>query len=361
MKDQCDPPLEQQLAQSALKALAQVPFARSEITGAPTDQTRSRGDRPDAAIAVEVGGAIYLLVIRTEGKGEPLVARHAVAQLLHYVGPLARTVGVFAAPYISPEAAAICQEAGIGYLDLAGNCHLAFASVYIHIGGKRNHAPERRPLRSLYAPKAERVLRVLLQEPGRTWQIQPLATAARVSVGLVSKVKSLLRDREWIASTSAAGLRLTRPGALLDDWAPVYAARRLRHHEFFCLKDLPDIERGIAEACRGAGQRYALTGLSAAARTAPFVRYQRADAYVVGPLAPIIDALEMKTVPSGSNVRIRTPYDEGVLLSPGEDDGIVLVSPLQNYLDLCAEGGRAGDSAEFLRERFIEPAWGGTQ
>jgi len=351
--------LAHQLALAALETLSQVPFVQADRGPEPARSYGLPGYAPDAAIEVVVGAERYELILAVQAKGEPRMARDAAAKLLHYLAGRPRVVGVFAAPYISPQAARICRESGIGYVDLAGNCHLAFGSVYVHVDGKPNVAADRRPLRSLYAPKSERVLRVLLRDPARRWQVQSLAAAAHVSIGLVSKVKSCLSDREWVESGPAAGVRLTTPGELLDDWARVYAARKTRHHEFFSLRGLPEIEAGVAEVCSARDIPYALTGLSAAARLAPFVRYQRADAYVAGPLDPILHALDLKVVPSGSNVRIRTPYDAGVLFDLGEHDGIALASSLQIYLDLRAEGGRAEDGAEFLRERILEPMWRG--
>ncbi len=32
--------------------------------------------------------------------------------------------GIFVAPYVCERAAAVCKEAGIGYLDLGGTCRL---------------------------------------------------------------------------------------------------------------------------------------------------------------------------------------------------------------------------------------------
>jgi hypothetical protein len=46
--------------------------------------------------------------------------------------------GIFIAPYISPDAGKICEDAGIGYLDLAGNCLLSFETIYIRQAGAPN-------------------------------------------------------------------------------------------------------------------------------------------------------------------------------------------------------------------------------
>jgi hypothetical protein len=65
---------------------------------------------------------------------------------------------------------------------------------------------------------------------------------------------------------------LCDPAALLGEWAPRYAKRKPAAEDFFCLLELDEIEGRLAAACAEACTDYAFTGLSAAARYAPFVR-----------------------------------------------------------------------------------------
>ena len=51
-------------------------------------------------------------------------------------------------------------------------------------------------------------------------------------------------------------------------------------HDFYSFDAPGEIEQRIDEVCRRASVRYALTAFSGAERLAPFVRYQRATAYV---------------------------------------------------------------------------------
>lgn len=344
-----------ELALSALRrVLADVPGVQAiEITERDHGDWRTEWEYGGT---VRIRGEVHGLRIVYRSSGQPRYVREAANRLLQNAVKHPGDNLIFAAPYISPRSAEICREAGIGYVDSAGNCRLTLEDIYIYVSGNGNPYTVKRDLRSLYSPKAERVLRVLVDTPGRAWRIHELASEASVSIGQVANVKSLLTDREWIA-VGPDGLELTQPGVLLDEWATHYESRRQEHEAFFCLRGPADIELGIGEACKAAGVAYALTGLSAAARTAPFVRYERADAYIGGPLQPVIDALELKRVPAGQNVRIRIPYDEGVLYGAREHEGITIVSPLQAYLDLRAEGGRAGDGAAFLREHAIEAKW----
>ena len=68
--------------------------------------------------------------------------------------------------------------------------------------------------------------------------------------------------------------------------------------------------------------RYALAAFSSAARYAPFVRYQRAYAYVdKEALEGFVQLLHLKEVPSGANLILWTPYDEGVWYGTRRDCG----------------------------------------
>ena len=80
--------------------------------------------------------------------------------------------------YISPQSAPLLKQERLGYLDLSGNCYLAFDNVLIEKEGKPNLRPSTRPLKSLFAPRATRVVRVLLAEPSgpggsRSWPRRP--------------------------------------------------------------------------------------------------------------------------------------------------------------------------------------------
>lgn len=145
-------------------------------------------------------------------------AAWTLKRALQNQAPDRKIYSIFAAPYVSPAAARICDEDGIGYLDLAGNCHLAFGPLHIHVEGKPNIHKEDRGLKTLHAPKATRLLRLLLQGPLVGHKVQELAGKAGVSLGLVSKVRTRLLD-ERLAEETPDGIRITKPDVVLDDWA----------------------------------------------------------------------------------------------------------------------------------------------
>jgi hypothetical protein len=240
-------------------------------------------------------------------------------------------------------------------LDLAGNCLLSFETIYVHREGKPNSNIQRRELRSLYSPKAERILRVLLSRPQQGWKTETLAEAAQVSFGQVANVKKFLADREWLAQ-NGDGIRLKDPGTVLDEWATQYRFSRNQVMDFYSLSEVADCEYQLAEACQRQGIRYALTAFSGAARLAPAVRYQRAVAYVDGDTNTLITSLGWKPVTSGANVSILVPYDEGVFFENREVGGTQLAAPVQIYLDLQNYRGRGQEAAQAIR-KVIEQSW----
>jgi len=338
----------------ALKStLKRVPFIQLDSL----EKEPSVGSmRADLLATVNIGRMRQRIVVEVKSSGQPRMARAAANQLLRYreYGP--DVYCVFAAPYISPRSAEICAEEEIGYIDLAGNCRLAFDQVYIEQEGRPNPFSEKRDLRTLYSPKAERVLRVLLNDPKKGWRLQPLAEEAEVSLGQTSNVKKLLEDREWL-TIAENGLQLSNPDQLLAEWVENYRFRRNATKNYYTLKSVAEIEAELAELCQQQEIPYALTGFSASARYAPAVRYQRVMAYVGRGIDEVANLLSLKEVASGANVTLISPYDEGVLYGRRSIDGIEVAMPVQVYLDLLDIKGRGEEAADVLLNEVISKSW----
>ncbi len=338
------------IVQALQECLANIPFL--QVGEVSVDESTSG---PDFQVEVQVKNRSLTILAEYKDSGQPRLARLATYQMKDWLAKGIGAYGIFIAPYISPDAATICAEAGIGYLDLAGNCLLSFETVFIHREGKANPQIQRRKLRSLYSSKAERILRVLLTKPQQNWKTEALAKVAKVSYGQISNVKSLLADREWLAS-SENGLRLSNPNAVLDEWATQYRYQRNQVTDYYAMADIVECECQLAEACQRQKIRYALTAFSGAARLAPTVRYQRVSVYVDSDPDSLADALGWKRVTSGANVSLLVPYDEGVFFSGQEVGGIQIVAPVQIYLDLQNYRSRGQEAAQNVR-KVIEQSW----
>jgi len=345
--------LERKAREALRSCLSRVPFLRIKDF---KRQTSKKAVRPDLLVSLAFPKGHKVLVGEIKANGQPRVAREAVNQILRYRDLFPDAYGVFLAPYISPKAGEICRQEGIGYLDLAGNCYLCFDGVYIEQEGKQNVYKDKRDLRSLYSPKAERVLRVLLVNARKNWKVEELAKEAEVSLGQVSNVKKLLMDREWIR-VDKTGFMMNEPEQLLGEWQENYSFRRNKIHDFYSLRNPGQFEADFVEYCNREAVKYALTGFSGAARLSPSVRYQRAMAYMENVDEGVFPQLDLKKVDSGANVSIFVPYDEGVFYGAREVDGAQVVSPIQVYLDVRAFRGRGEEAAHMLLEKVIRPTW----
>ncbi len=308
---------------------------------------------PDLRIELDFNQRPITILAEYKNNGQPRIARQAVYQIKDWLSIGKGDYGVFIAPYISADTAAICENAGIGYIDLAGNCLISFDTIYIHREGKPNTSTQRREYRSLYSTKAERIIRVLLSQPKKTWTTELLAEAAQVSYGQVSNVKKLLAYREWLAPNNI-GIKLSHPDKLLDEWSEQYRFSRNENMEFYALTEVADTEDKLAKACRKRGIQYAFTAFSGASRIAPAVRYQRVIAYIDSDVEILTESLDWKPVPSGANVNLLVPYDDGVFYDKRENNGVYIATPIQIYLDLLNYRGRGQEAADAIKKVIVQ-------
>ena len=345
--------LEKKARESLNSCLSRVPFLKIEDIKRPPSTEVSV---PDFLVRIALPGGERYLVVEIKANGQPRMAREAVNQILRYRVLFPDSYGVFLAPYISPAAGEICRQEGIGYLDLAGNCYLCFDKVYIEQQGRPNRFKEKRDLRSLYTPKAERILRVLLNRPGKGWKVQELAEEAEVSVGQVFNVKKRLLDREWV-QVDKRGFMLNQPEQLLKEWEKNYSFRRNKILDFYSLKGPSEMETDLVEYCNRKRVKYAFTGFSGAARLAPTVRYQRVMTYLDELDKEAVFQLALKKVDSGANVSLFIPYDDGVFYGTRKLNGVQVASPVQVYLDVRNFRGRGEEAAQVLLDQVIRPEW----
>src|SRR5881398_3061688 len=139
---------------------------------------QAAGKPIDVAVKFRLGDAEQLVVVEVTSLGQPRQIRAAVTRLAEIRRELPAAYPVAASVYIGPQSARILKDNNLGYVDLSGNCYLAFDHVLIEKEGKRNVRPSTRPLRSLFAPRATRVVRVLLEDIGRAWRLEELGKEA---------------------------------------------------------------------------------------------------------------------------------------------------------------------------------------
>jgi len=352
MADSINPPRTE--AETVRRILEELPrlWPNLKIKRIQQEVRAAAGARADAIAEVGVGGLRKELVIEVKSSGEPRVAEQAITHLRRLAKLRPGSYGVFAAPYISERSRELCKAEGIGYVDLAGDSYLRFASVLVDRVGRESKSKEQRGLRSILAPKATRVLRALLLEPSQPTTISKLASACEMSPAGVYLVVQLLEAKGYVAREKDRSIRLQEAERLLRDWAESWSIERNKVSRYFSFgRDSKDVISAIAKASKEQSVEYALTGLAGAYLVAPFVRSDEVWAYVRNGAERLVRALDLRPVSSGANVVLLAPYDQGVFQGARDLGGARVVSDVQLYVDLLKFPGRGSEQAERLLEK----------
>jgi len=317
--------------------------------------TRIGGQSADLVAKFQLAGHEHTLVVEVTPLGQPRQIRAAVTRLNEIRREVPSAYPVAAAVYIGPQSARILKGNNLGFVDLSGNCYLAFENVLIEKEGKRNVRPSTRPLRSLFAPRATRVVRVLLVEAARAWRLEELARAAAVSLGHSHNVIKRLEELAWVERDDHQRIRLSKPVDLLEAWCESYTYRANEITSYLAPERVTRKFMGeVARVATAAGRRYAFTLNAGAALLAPSLRLPAVHCYLEGDPAPVAQALGLRPAAEADGaLHVLAPYDLGVFHGALEKGGLKVVCLPQLYADLFHYERRGPEQAEHLRREAM--------
>ncbi len=282
-------------------------------------------------------------------------------------------VPIFAAPFISPRMAEMCQSHAWSWFDLAGNYYIDVPGV-LRIQHTGNVPIHKRPAQTanLATREAGRVIRALLlpEHAGMRWTQRHLAQhfgelqnpIPKPSLGLVNKVVRSLREEIFIEELPDGGVRLRDPVKLLFAWRDAYRFARHRRRSYFTLLQGKALRAALANLGLQTGGFALYASFSAAEFQAPHVRQPKTWLYVRERLIGEFEELtEAKQVDSGENLILLIPDDDGVFYLPDGglmgDQRMACTNLVQTYVDLWHSGGRGQEAAEALLEQRLKPEW----
>jgi hypothetical protein len=341
-------------AAEALKSLLeQVPAIKLKKLERATSSEFS----VDILAHLNASGRPCVLACEVEANGQPRFVRIALLQLRDYVARLRNdATPILIAPYISPDAQALCRANEVGFLDFEGNARIVFDGVFIERVAASKPPVERRQLRSMFKSKSARVLSVMLLQPNHAWRVAQLSDAAGVSLGHVSNVRAGLLAREW-GRLSDEGLSLSAPDALLDAWRDVYVPPQGERKAFYTTvhgRAFEDAARRVLNVGSNKG-RAIFASFSAGHWLVPYGRTGTQYFYADDDGAQLLEsALALSSPARGENVVIAIPKDEGVFANTLEPaPGAICTSLVQTYLDLAVAGERGREAANHLRHERL--------
>lgn len=277
---------------------------------------------------------------------------------------------VLAMPYVSLRMAALCQQHGWSWFDLAGNCRLEIpGSLLVERSGLERIRLDQRSSTNLSSPEAGRVVRALLapENAGKRWTQREMVAHFNVltppvappSLALVNKVVQHLRDQAFLEPLPDRGFRVRDHEGLLQVWRQAYRFDHSQRRRYFTLlqgRALNDSLRALDTVAAG---RLAYAVFSAADLQAPHVRQARTWLYLAADLEEQFTAkVEAKLVDSGENMVVLIPHDSGVFYHPDIGKSrLACTNAVQTYIDLVHAGGRGEEAAEAVVQQRLKPAW----
>lgn len=243
----------------------------------------------------------------------------------------------------------------MSWMDLSGNASIHADDLHVRIAGRPNQFSRPGRPKNLFAPKASRVARALLLDPGQPRSQQGLVEETGLTKGYVSKAVNRYLEAGLIARDEKEELSPEDPGLFLDAWAEAYD---FQQHEIerahIPYRSFEEGLRELSKRLRGEGIQHAATGLAAAWHYTKFESFRLITIYSAEiPEPEILHDLGYRPTSSGANLWIAKPKDRGVFDGAVRSDDLSYVSSLQCYLDLKGHPERSADAAEELRSKCL--------
>tara|TARA_R110002096_G_scaffold206192_8_gene392368 strand:+ start:9706 stop:10851 length:1146 start_codon:yes stop_codon:yes gene_type:complete len=287
--------------------------------------------------------------------------------------------GLLAAPWISRRAGEVIEQAGLGWFDLAGNCHISVRGFHDHREGIPNPYVEESRKVAWSSEKAQLVLRTMLHPENvkRSWRLRELveAVTSGVSLGMVQKVTHRLLEENYAVDTPN-GVQIANPSDLLIAWGQAYKSGKRESKRYYTPLHGAELQNAIVQFSKVAHDqrspdsdlrrpRVVYAAYSAAKWYAPFGRSPFTELYIVSTLNPgfryledSAAAMQLQTVPEGENVVITQVRDEAVFWRAEQvSPDLWATNPIQTYLDLVSGGERGQEAAEHLLKHKIIKDW----
>lgn len=320
------------------------------------------------AVRVSRGTNVWILQPVWAGEGLPADVRR-VSRMLSQATTAATAIPVITARRMSQGAREILGEERLSWADASGRAQIVVpGEVYIT---RLDPIPADAGRLFSWSAAAHAVAETLL-----TWRVRrgggaqdsigrvaTIADAAGVSVPHAARVLRQFDEQGYTAKTgaergSSAARELRDPGRMLSDWAGHYAISSSAPAAEFHVPWREHEQTFSTLAASLAILDWALTGIAAADRLAPYLTsVPTVDVYVS------FDALQearrhlssqsdVVEVEHGGRIRIFTESEYLFRLSD-DQQALPVASPIRVYGDLLRQRGRAAEAAEYLRETAI--------
>jgi hypothetical protein len=213
-------------------------------------------------------------------------------------------------------------------------------------------------LRSLFAGKSIKIIRVLLVDYPAELTLREICEKAGVSLRWASVVaKALIRENLALRESQKSALRIMAPSDLLRRWGAVNNfVANTKFVDYYSKEE--DITKFFGQFKGKKGPEYAFTALAGGLLTSPFVRPTNVHLYVKSEedAKKWARLLDLVPVEKNGNVKFAVAESPGVFYGAKEIDGVRVVSDVQLYVDLLNYPARGEEAAQAVL-KVIEKRW----
>jgi hypothetical protein len=352
---------ELEVAEELCIALAAA--TNGEIVSRRAEIAFDNSHRLDLLLTLRVGEYSAEVAVETVRNAYPRDVQAAIWRLNEYqLSSKDRkdVIPLVAAEWLSPGAREMLRKRGIGYFERNGNLYLQHGSWLVNIEKPEREAAKR-GITSLFTDAREMVVHALLVDRKKWLTGGELAEISQTSQYTCSVVLQELERREWSESSGSGRTlrrRLSRPRALLDDWAEHWKKRRDDSTRWYSFADHPKLLLSrLTDEINKAGVSFpwAFTGTSAANVYAPLLTGTDTADILVPPgcAKDLAKALQLKPAEKGANVTLIERDGTSLQFRDLHPDyPAYFASPFILYLDLLDGRGRNKELAENVLTRL---------
>lgn len=321
------------------------------------------GDRRwDGEVTLKTDRGTFPYVFEVKTHLRPQTIRHLLIQADVYRKQWGKaTEFLLLADYVNPSLGDQLKDAGINFIDTAGNLFLKREpGLYLYVEGKKPPVSLKEKPTRLFQPSGLAMLFGLLVEPESINDpYRQLSDANGVALGTVGWVKRDLREQGYLEPIGKDRFRLIRKKDLLDRWVQGYTTR-LRPKMF--LGEYRDFTNDL-DAVVKAFRQYALQqglswGLSGGFGADELVHHYRGNTLTLFvKFWRHNEALkELKWLPViGGPITILKGFSPRVFQSSGSQVRYPVVHPLPLYAELLHRGtDRDLETARLIHKEYLD-------
>ena len=328
-----------------------------------TDVLPNREAVPDALITWRAAGRTIRYLVEEKHHLRHQDVAVVVAQMQRLRAALPRAYAndrlLLLAPYIRRQQAAVLERAPVDYLDLAGNAHLEFPGLFVHVEGRKPDNERTAAPRRPHKGWIKTVMAILVQPALANAPYRVLAVHAGVALGTIAGCMHDLAARGLLL-TRKGGRRVTDREALMALWVQAYidglrprlTQRRLQVR----AQAKAELRTRLQTVLTKQGHRWAVTGADAAEQRTHYFRAEETEIYA--PTNAFDDratqrALVAQPTLRGGNLLVIEP--PGPLATPDRTVDAVPAAPdILVYAELRYRGTeQALEAAELLFRKVL--------